>query len=867
MLWRKARKVEDFAAEVEAHLAHEEDELKARGVPAAEARAEARRRFGNATLRQEDFFEGGRAMFLDRLWRDARQAARGLGRERAFAAFAVLLIGLGTGAMTAMFALYHGVALRKMAVPDADALVLVEGVREDENRALRYALFERLRETFDLAEGMLGWSGTLFPMTYEGQTSVLSVAYVAGDAAQTLGLPPVAGRWLTPGETAPVAMIGEPYWRKLGGDPAIIGKTLRAGDYALTIVGVAPAGAIELTRFYRPDVLTPLEVGLRLESVARERLPRYWLGTVARLKPGVHRRQAEQQLQTLWPRLVEESAPEAVSAEEWKRLAGRGIRLSPGAYGASSGSDLSKVSLALLVLAALGSLAMCTNLAGLLLSRGLGRRREYAMRLALGAKRWDLVRFSLVEVSLLAAGGVVVGLVVARGLTALCLESLRLGNTTVAVDYGVRLDVRALLVAMLVAGATALGAQLAPAWRISGAQAADWIKSGAHTFSPRLGFRKVILGVQLAASLVLVSSAVLFQSTLESLARVELGFDARGLWGADVMSLVPWSNAGPEYFQELLRRVRSIPGVESAGLSDSVPMRWNFELKTAIAGGRRTTTAEVSCVWPGYVEALGVRLLAGREPGWEEASAALISSSVAQELFPGEPAVGQLVRVAGRGKEMVFTVSGVVGDVRLRTPRQSSARSVLIPCRAVWEPPQTAYAMGLTIRAHLPPAVLEAALQGHLKDLGKQVVKQVRSVDALAAAAVRNERTLSTIATGFSGFVLVLMSAGVYGLVDLAGRARMREFSVRVALGATPGSLLRLMLGSMAAVLLGGVAAGAGLTWGAWRAYRAHVDAAASPAPEFFAVAAGVVTALTLVAAIAPAWRAARVAPATVLRS
>jgi predicted permease len=484
------RKRRDFRAEIEAHLQLEADRLRAQGLSDEEALAAARRAFGNRTIVEERFYESRRSLFWDHLLRDLRFAFRNLGRERSFAVFAVVLIGLGAGLTTAMFTLFHGVVLRKLAVPDPDSLVhIVSRTQGNQESAIRYSMFQPLQENLDVVESMFGWNGTIVPVTHNGQTQTASIAYITGDFQRTMGARPVLGRVLIPDDDGPVAVISDTYWRRLGNDPNIVGKVIRAGAVALTIVGVLPSDSLELIRFHKSDLLVPLRVGMLIESVSSARVFRYNLEITARLKPHANRDQLQQRLDALWPRLVSETIPPGHSLDEWSPIAGRQPGVSPANRGRRwTDKELPRVTLALLVLAGLATLTMCTNLAGLLLSRGLARHKEYAVRMALGAKRWYVVRYALVEVLLLSCFGGALAILLARWVTEFSSRALAFGS--LSVDYGVKLDARVIGFALLLSVATAVAAQIVPALRMSRVNVAESIKAGTQTISARLGGRK-----------------------------------------------------------------------------------------------------------------------------------------------------------------------------------------------------------------------------------------------------------------------------------------------------------------------------------------------------------------------------------------
>jgi hypothetical protein len=309
-----------------------------------------------------------RPLWWNNFWREMRSAIRALSRERAFAAFAVLLIGLGAGLLTTMFAIVDAVTLRKLDVPDPDLLINIVALREGKETSPRYAVYERLKENLDSADSLCATSNTFVPVTYDGRTVMVFTLYVTDDYYRMMGARPVLGRTLTPADDGPVAVISDTYWRRIGRDNAVIGKMIRAGSMPLTIVGVVPASAHEFWRFSNTDMVVPFRIGMLLESVPPERVFRYNVDVTARLIKGLTLPQVQQRLDALWPRLLAETIPPGQSLEEWTRAAGAQARVLPGSRGHIwTDEKLPRAAVALFVLAGLVLLAMCSNLACLLL--------------------------------------------------------------------------------------------------------------------------------------------------------------------------------------------------------------------------------------------------------------------------------------------------------------------------------------------------------------------------------------------------------------------------------------------------------------------------------------------------------------------
>ena len=814
-----------------------------------------------------------RALSWNQLWRDIRSAVRALRRERAFAAFAIFLIGLGAGLLTAMFALVDAVTLRKLDVPDPDSLLHIVAMREGRQSPLPYALFERLGENLAVADSLCGTSNNFVPVTYDGQSMTVFTLFAAGDYYRTMGARPLLGRTLTSADDGPVAVISDAYWRRLGKDPAVIGKTIRAGSVPLTIVGVVPANAHELWRFLRSDMVVPFRIGMLLESVPPEKVFRSNVFASARMIKGITLAQVQHRLDALWPRLLAEMIPPGQSLEEWTRTAGAQARVLPGNRGLVwTDNSLARATMALFVLAAMVSLAMCSNLAGLFLSRGLSRQTEYALRMALGATRSDVVRHALSEVLVLSVFGGGAAILLAGWLTRLCSAILLLGSSfeNMGLDYGVRVDARVAAFAVAAALTTAVAAQIIPALRFSRVDVGDSLRSGRVTMSSRLGGRKAMLAVQVAAAMVLVSGSVFFVRTLQQLARVDGGFRTEGVLVVKLAGRVPFSEAGPEFFQELLRRVRAIPSVAAAGLADRVPMEWNHDtadpITTSYGGNILEAKSDSGCAWPGFFEALKVPVLAGRDFRESDRDTIILTRELAHRLFPGVDPLGSYVRVGKNPQVQTYQVIGLIGDVRFRSPRQEDTRMFFVPCRQVWKAPQTMYGMTLAVRAAGAPATIESAVRREIDAMGKQAVFQVISLGGLVENSTKNESILASIGTAFGAFTLIFTCVGVYALIDLTAAARRRELGIRMALGADRRMILQLMLQDISSVIGFGACVGLVVTFVVARVYRAFLYGIAELDPLLMSAALAIVVMFALAAALLPAWRAARLEPGSVLR-
>jgi predicted permease len=771
-----------------------------------------------------------------------------------------------------MFALVDAVALRKLDLPDPDSLFTITALRNGRQTPIPYPLFERLRENLDVADSMCAADNTFVPVTHNGRTETVFTQFVTDDYYETMGARPLLGRTFTPADDGLLAVISDAYWRRMGRDPAVIGKVIRAGSVPLTVVGVVPMSA-EFWRFAKTDVVVPIRIAALIEGGPPESVFRLKVFVTARLKKGVTLTQVQHRLDVLWPRLLAETIPPGQSSEEWTRASGSQARVSPGSRGLIPTDDgVARTTIALLVLAGLAALAASSNLAGLLFSRGLSRQREYAVRMALGATRADILGHALAEVVVLFVFGAAGTILLAGWLTRLCSDLLSFGGPLgdLYFDYGVRVDGRVVAFALAAALATAAAAQIIPALRLSRVDVGDALRLGLPSISARFGARRAMLAVQVALALALVSGSVLFARTVQLLARVDGGFRTESVLVVSLAGKVPYAETGPEFFLDLLARVRAIPSVVSAGLASRVPMWGSYNMDERITasydGSIVETRSDSGCVWPGFFEALRIPVVAGRDFAESDRNAIIITRALAHRLFPGADPLGRYVAPGHASQARSYPIIGVIGDVRFRSPRQQETRMFFVPCAQVWNAPQTRYAMALVVRAVAAQAGIEAAVRREIDAMGKQAIFEVVALEGLVAKSTWNESIMATIATSFGTFTLLLTCVGVYALIDMTAAARRRELGIRMALGADHWKIVRFMLRDVSFVLVLGASVGLFLAVVIARVYGAFLYGTAEFEPILISAAAAIVALFALLAALLPAWRAAGLDPGSVLR-
>jgi len=849
------------------------DEMR-RGCSAAEARRRARIELGDAEVVGEDLADARPGAVFEGLGRDLRQAARSLRRAPAFSLVSVMLVALGVGASTAIFTLVERVLLRPLPFLEPDRLVRVfetspqRGVAEVGVARGNLAEWRKRARAFD---GLGAASVTGRTLSLTDGSEVVEAAQVTCEYLPLLGVRPRLGRLFAPDECRratfnsanapvgpdPVAILGHDLWvRRFGADPAVIGRSVSLERRAFRVIGVMSDG------FSMPEPRVQAYIAWELErSLPRDQ--RY-ANALARLRPEVSAGVAEAELRGIAARLADETPQ---TNRDWS------IKLVP--LHEQTTAAARPVLLLLLAASALLLLIACANLAILSFARGQARAHEAALRLALGAGRSRLLRQGLLEAGLLAGLGGALGAALAAAgigvLPRLWPDLPRLAE--LAVDgTALAFAVAASLVSALLAGAL-------PAWRQASTDPRAAFLDGprASAGRPAQRARDTLVVAEVALTVVLLAGAGLLMRSVAALRGSDPGFDPGGVLVAPVFLDSQQYDSGAksrEYYARLFERLRGLPGVVAVGGATTLPTStlgpdferpvWPLE-RSADATARRE--ASVRMITPGYLEALRIPVVAGRAFSSADAPGApnvvAVSETLARELWPGENAVGKsLVVDYSSAGTYPYEVVGVFGDVRFRGPRSRPLAEVYFPHA------QRSYLiLHVAVRTAQGGPPLAPELRRTLLELDPQKPPYgVQPLEDLLGATYLRERRAMQLLVAFAAVASLLSALGVYGLLAYRVRQRDVEIGVRVALGASPARIVSWVAAAGARLvacgaLLGvaGAAAGSHLLGG--------LLFGVTPADP--RTAAGVLALLALVAAAAtclPAWRAARVDPAAVLR-
>jgi predicted permease len=801
---------------------------------------------------------------------DLRYAVRTLARDRGFAAVALATVALGVGVNTAVFSVVNAALLRPLPFPESDRLIAIHEIDRrspGEHRPLSYPTFLDWQNAMRTVEGMAAYSGYPFSFELGDTTERVEAARVSWNYLEVMGVRPLIGRGLAPGDAvsgaAPVVVISDALWsRFFNRDPSAIGRVVRLNETAATVVGVVP------DTFAPPDtsgiqdvaqLWAPLGVFMPTGSLSGRGAP-FISPVVARLRPGVTTQQAQQEIDVVAAEL-ERQYPENRD---------RGAVIVP-----IADQYFGRVRPVLLILFGAVSIVLsiaCANLAGLLLARGDARARELAVRAALGAARGRIARMVLVESLTISLVGGALGLLLAAWLIDVLLA---LSPVSLPVFVRVAIDVRVLAFAFAVCATSGVVFGLAPAIVGSRTDVVEALKRGggrAGGGSPFL--RRRLVTMEIAIAIVLVIGAGLMVRTLDRLRAFDPGFDLDGLLAITV-SVPPaalGNQAAPrtdEFMRGLLERVRALPGVREASLTWDVPLTdvWlqnrvqlpDRDVEPVLV--RRHTIA------PGYFRAMGIPLFEGRDFAAGDAReaglyTAVISRRMAERYWPGRSAIHQRLLYNKRAFEIV----GVAGDVqheRLLEP-ESADPDVYFSIY------QMTLMRGLTLVLRTdsdPESVATAVRQTVETSGGGWRVWRARTGEDIFAAQVVRQRFMGVLLGVFSLMALVLTLVGVYGVAAYNAGRQVREIGVRLALGASSGDVLRTLVKAEAPSILQGILAGVAGSMVVTGTLSALLHGVSPTDPATFGAAAAVVALVATLACAIPARAAAAADPIVALRS
>jgi predicted permease len=878
-LLRRERVESELDEELRGFLEMAAEEKMKSGSSREEALRAVRLERGSLGLTKEAVRTSGWESFLETLWQDLLFAARLLRKSPGFTSVAVVTLALGIGANAAIFELLDAVRLRSLPVRDPGQLAAVRivggnhgmGLNQDYGDLTR-PLWLAIRDHQQAFSDIFAWSVASRFLGRGSEMRHFNALWASGDFFRVLGVRPFRGRLLLPADEGPCPMsygvASYSYWRRelAGRDPAQ-GIQLIVDNFPVQIIGVTPPEFFGMVVGDSFDIALPLCVppeGLRRDI--------FDVSVMGRLKPGWSLERASAGLNALSPGIFEATVPPGRDNKTIEMYKDFRLAAYPASRGVNPLRENDYTSLWLLLgITGLVLAIACANLANLMLVRGNTREREMAVRLALGAPRWRLVLQLLAEGALLSLTGAVLGILLAGVLSRSLVMLFSTENNVLRLDLS--LDWRILFFVAAVAALTCLIFALAPALRASGLDPSHALKSGSWgTTADRSVFslQRAMVVVQISMSLMLLVGALLFVRSFRNLVTMDPGMRERGITTA---FLGYWqSNLPPErwpgFQRELLEQVQSVPGVESAATTTRIPLdggSWEHGVRVGSLEGN----SKFTWVSPDYFETMGIPIVRGRGFTKEDTATsprvALVNQTFARRFFASEDPVGQtLLTGAEPGyPATTYQIIGIIPDTRYsdlrgETPPITFAPATQFPAQGPWS--------SLVIHSSMPSRVVMAAVKRSMAEKHPDVVAELGDFQRQILDGLVMERVMAVLCGFFGMLAAVLAAIGIYGVISYITAARRNEIGIRMALGASPGSVLNLILRQTGLLLAAGVTMGVFLAAIAARGTGSLLYGLEPNDPATFLMAGGLLAIVALLAAGVPARRAALLHPSAALR-
>jgi predicted permease len=855
--------------ELKAHAAMLTDENIRKGMAPDDARRDALVRMGAREAIKEEHRALRGLPFMDTLTQDLRFTFRTLRRDAAFAAFAILIVGIGIGASCTIFGVVNTLLLRPLPFRQASSLVWVAnqpggGTHDLSGQTVQvnYMLdLRRQSHSFsDFAAYFAFYGIGDSNLIGQGEPERFTNVPVTQNFFSMLGVQPVLGREFTPDEASDngphAVMLSYGLWqRRFNGDPRIIGQAINIDGALSTVVGVVPE-SFDFGDIFAPgthvDLFTPFPLTDRTNR---------WGNTIAivgRLKPGVTLAAAQAETKVLGSALQHDHPERNGFTPELSYL---------------SQHVSGRIRPALVLLAcAVGvvMLIVCANLSNLLLARGASRQKEIAIRSALGATKPRLVRQMLTESVVLSSGGAALGLLLAfAGTRALS----HLSGVAIPMLRSVHIDGVTLAFTLAAAILTGLFFGLVPALHVPGPKLHESLKDAHRGSSAGAGhawIRSALVVSEIALACMLVAGAGLLIHSFLRVLDVNMGFHPEHAVALRIdpnRSSYPTQEQRNAYFTEALHRAMDIPGVSGAGLTDTLPLghnrTWGFGVKGRNFARGQGPQAFINIVSDGYPKAMGIALRSGRDLSETDTPSSdqviVINEKLAQRLWPGQDPIGQVLQI-----DKDRTIVGVASDVRNLALEEDSGSQVYIPMRQTNDYP----VVDIVVRSSLSTAEIGERLREALRPIAPDLsMSSLQPLQGLVDKSVSPRRFVVLLLGGFAAFALILASLGIYAVVSYSVSQRTQEIGIRMALGASARTVRASVLGQTMRLAAIGIAIGVGASWALAGALRSLLFGVNSADPATFAAMLGVLTLVAAIAGYLPARRASRIDPMVALRT
>jgi predicted permease len=811
---------------------------------------------------------------MQTLIQDLRFGARQLLKRPGFTLLAIISMALGIGANTAIFSLVDTVAFRPLPVRNASELQELYGTLHNgaDYTLQSYLNYKDYRDRNQVFSGLIAYRIIVASLSHNGNNERVWGTVVSGNYFDVLGVPLLLGRGFLPEENEtpkshPVVVLSYGCWQKrFGSDPAIVGRTVSLNNVTFTVVGVARKGFIGTEVAYAPEIWTPLMMGPVIEpgSTYLDNRDSDNLFVVGRLKPGVTRAQAEASLKVLTAEMGKENPKENV---------GRGIELiPPGLFIPDIRNSVLTFAAVLTAIGALVLLLACVNLANLLLARATERRKEIAIRLAVGASRARLIRQLLTESVLLSLLGGAGGVILAGWINHL-VRTIKL-PTDVALMFDLRVDWRVLSFTLALSVLTGLLFSVIPALQASKPQLVPALKDEASMAGFRRSkLRNTLVVAQVALSLVLLISAGLIVRSLQEAQRMRPGFNPQNAVALSFdVGLQGYDEAKGRAFQkQVLERIRALPGVESAALTDNIPLSLNYSSTTIYLEGQPPAAsaqlpfAIPTSVTPDYFRTMGITLR-GRDFAEQEDKrenrVAVVNETFAKKFFPGQDPIGKRFNYS-RPEDPFWQIIGVCGDGKYNSLGEE-------PKAAVFRPQLRDYSttVSLVARTNRDPGNVLADIQREMRSLDPTLpLYEVKTLQEHMRLPLFPARMAAGALGGFGVLALVLAAVGIYGVMSYVVAGRTREIGLRMALGARTGNVRGLILRQGMTLAAIGSIIGLAIAFLATRLLKSVLYGVNAIDPRTFIGVTVLLGAVALLACWIPALRASRVDPMVALRA
>jgi predicted permease len=890
-IFRKRHLEGDLNAELHSHLEMLADEYVRRGMTLEQARHAARREFGGVEQTKEEVRDQRGLPFLETLFQDLRYALRMLRKSPGFTIVVVLTLALGIGANTAIFSLMNAVLLQSLPVRNPNELVVLryadvqaEGANED----FSYPMYEALRDKSTVFDGVLTRSGVDFNLTYAGRSELAYGELVSGNYYQVLGVRPWLGRLLSPEDDRtlgahPVAVLSYAYWHaRFAGDPSIVGKEILLNGQPITVIGVSSPGFFGTEMSRDPTIRVPMMMTLVFRPVPANRMQsarHRWLTILARRKPDIAVAQAQASTDVLYHQALEaqlNALGSSVNAHDRERTLASHIQLDNGSQGfAHLRGEMQRPLLLMFSVTAMVLLVACANLANLLLARSAKRRKEVAVRLAIGAGPRRLIRQWLTESILLGLLGGAAGIFVAFWLKT---GLIRFVPAEFSTNLKAPLDAPVMGFLVIASVITGLLFGLAPALQISRSSVTEAMRgetpstvSGERVFS----LRNVLVFVQIALSLPLLIGAGLFLHSLRNLRGLDTGFVKENVFLANLNpSLNGYSTERIRgLYSNLLARLRTLPGVRAASFTSSSAISGSWDQEGVRVEGYQPRQDEnmspnAAIISPGYFSSLGIPIVEGRDFTDQDTAAgpkvAIVNQTFAHYFFGDANPIGKRITTDDDPKAPLnMEIIGLVKDAKYVNLREKPRRHFY----TVLAQEPRLFDMTLQVRTADDPRSMGDLVRAQVHDLDPNLpLYATTTLEIQIDNSLIEERLLSWLSSLFGVLATLLASVGLSGVVAFSVARRTREIGIRMALGATRSSILRLAISQMVPAVCLGLAVGLAAAYALNHFLGSVLFGVGSTDLVTFAGAGMLLASVAALAAYLPAQRATRVDPVVVLR-